>query len=141
MKNLIVFPTTEKNYNNLPISFRARYSNVVSIIDCFEIQIEKPANVVDQSMTWSNYKNCNTFKWLISCIPDGSVSFISKGYGGRATGITIVKDCGYLECIFHNRDVMDDKGLKELSQLLLRKNCTLVRPTSVLLLCRVRKKK
>lgn len=41
----------------LPIPFRMRYSNVVTIIDCFEVKIEQPSNALAQSQTWSEYKN------------------------------------------------------------------------------------
>ncbi|XP_035443602.2 uncharacterized protein LOC126912321 [Spodoptera frugiperda] len=131
MKDLIVWPTPTEVYKNLPISFRARYSNVISIIDCFEIQIEKPSDPVHQSLTWSQYKKCNTLKYLISCTPDGLINFISDGYGGRATDVMIVQDCGYLDCLPPKKAVMADRGFKDLSHLLGARDCTLVRPPSV----------
>lgn len=131
MKELIVWPTPAEIFRNLPISFRARYSNVVSIIDCLEIQIEKPSNAVHQSLTWSQYKKCNTLKYLISCTPDGLVSFISDGYSGRATDVMIVEDCGFLNCLQPNTAVMADRGFKDISHLLGKKDCTLIRPPSV----------
>lgn len=131
LKDLIVWPTPSEIYKNLPISFRCRYSNVVSIIDCLEIQIEKPSDAVHQSLTWSQYKKCNTLKYLISCTPDGLISFISEGYGGRATDIMIVQDCNYLQCLPTNKAVMADRGFKDLTSLLHSKKCTLIRPPSV----------
>lgn len=59
IKDLIVCPTPSDIHKNLPISFR-RYTNVISIIDCLEIEIEKPSDAVHQSLTWSQYKKCNT---------------------------------------------------------------------------------
>lgn len=131
LKDLIVWPTPSDIYKNLPISFRSRYANVVSIIDCLEIQIEKPSDAVHQSLTWSQYKKCNTLKYLISCTPDGLVNFISDGYGGRATDVMIVQDCNYLQCLPPNKAVMADRGFKDLSRLLEVKKCTLIRPPSV----------
>lgn len=131
MKNLVVWPTPSEIRRNLPISFRARYANVVSIIDCLEIQIEKPSNAVHQSLTWSQYKKCNTLKYLISSTPDGLINFISHGYGGRATDMIIVEDCGYLELLPTDKAVMADRGFKNLSHLLQTKKCTLIRPPSV----------
>ncbi|XP_072943802.1 uncharacterized protein [Epargyreus clarus] len=131
MKDLIVWPTPSKVYENLPISFRARHKNVISIIDCLEIQIEKPTDAVHQSLTWSQYKKCNTLKYLISCTPDGLINFISDGYGGRATDVAIVQDCGYLDCLPPNKAVMADRGFKNISHLLEAKKCTLVRPPTV----------
>lgn len=131
MKELIIWPTTKEIFKNLPIAFRARYSNVVSIIDCLEIQIEKPSNAVHQSLSWSQYKKCNTLKYLISCTPDGLVNFISVGYSGRATDVMIVEDCGFLDCLPPKTAVMADRGFKEISHLLEKKQCTLIRPPSV----------
>lgn len=50
----------------LPIPFRSSYSHVNSIINAFEIQIEKPSDPEYQSLTWSEYNKCNTLKYLIS---------------------------------------------------------------------------
>ncbi|KAI8425266.1 hypothetical protein MSG28_007055, partial [Choristoneura fumiferana] len=56
-----------------------------------EIEIQKPKNVIHQALTWSEYKNANTFKYLISCTPDGLIRFVSKGYGGRVSDIDLVE--------------------------------------------------
>ena len=58
---------------------------VISIIDCFEIFIDKPSNLLARCKTYSSYKNHNTVKLLISITPQGTVSFISKAWGGRAS--------------------------------------------------------
>lgn len=68
---LIMWPDFSNILLHLPIPFRARYFKVISIIDCFEIEIEKPMDPIKQSLTWSQYKGCNTLKYLISCTPDG----------------------------------------------------------------------
>lgn len=83
LKTLIYFPDPMSVRKALPIQFRANYSHVQSIIDCFEIQIQKPTNSVNQALTWSEYKKCNTLKYLISLTPDGFINFVSNGYGGR----------------------------------------------------------
>lgn len=48
---LIVWSPSNVNHKFLPIPFRKRYSKVNSIIDCFEITIEKPSNPEHQSFT------------------------------------------------------------------------------------------
>ncbi|KAM3965309.1 uncharacterized protein ACR2FA_000698 [Aphomia sociella] len=131
MKKLIVLPTPAEIFNNLPISFRARYSNVVSIIDYLEIEIEKPSNVVHQSLTWSQFKKCNTLKYLISYTPDGLVNFISDGYSGRAMDVMIIENCGFLKCLPFKTAVMADRDIKNISYLLEKKDCILIRPPSV----------
>lgn len=44
LKKLIFWPSQKSIKASLPLPFRARYNNVQSIIDCFEIEIQKPSN-------------------------------------------------------------------------------------------------
>ena len=99
LKTLIYFPDSISVRKNLPIPFRANYSNVQSIIDCFEIQIQKPTNSVHQALTWSEYKKCNTLKYLISSTPDGFINFVSNGYGGRISDTLITEKSGFLNVL------------------------------------------
>jgi DDE superfamily endonuclease len=78
-KPTIIWPDAEAIKKNLPINFRRRYSNVQSIIDCFEVKIQKPSEAVSQAQSWSEYKSGNTVKFLISCTPCGMINFISNG--------------------------------------------------------------
>ncbi|CAH0721280.1 unnamed protein product, partial [Brenthis ino] len=123
MKELIVWPTPTEISENLPTYFRARHSNVVSIIDFLEIQIEKPTNAVNQSQ----YEKRNTLKYLISCTPDGLINFVSVGYSGGATSIMIVEKSGFLESLPPKTAVMADRSFKDISYLLRKKDCTLKR--------------
>ena len=88
LKKFIFWPSQKSIKASLPLPFRARYNNVQSIIDCFEIEIQKPSNPLYQALTWSEYKKCNTIKYLISSTPDGTINFISEGFGGRTTDPT-----------------------------------------------------
>uniref|UniRef100_A0A1Y1LPI4 DDE Tnp4 domain-containing protein n=1 Tax=Photinus pyralis TaxID=7054 RepID=A0A1Y1LPI4_PHOPY len=99
LKSLIFWPSSDKIKYYLPIPFRAHYSNVQSIIDCLEIQIQKPTEPVKQALTWSDYKKCNTLKYLISCTPDGFINFVSKGYGGRISDSLLVEESGYFDVL------------------------------------------
>jgi len=38
-----------------------------------------------RAQTWSNYKKHNTVKFLIGVTPQGTIDFISKGWGGRVS--------------------------------------------------------
>ncbi|XP_074113734.1 uncharacterized protein LOC141536858 [Cotesia typhae] len=131
LKSLIVWLPAKTILKNLSIQFRLNFNKVQSIIDCFEIRIEKPSNAVHQSATWSEYKKSNTIKYLISCTPDGLINFISKGYGGRTSDTIIVENCGYLDIIPDGITVLADRGFKSVEALLQQKNCTLMRPPSV----------
>ncbi|KAJ8674377.1 hypothetical protein QAD02_005639 [Eretmocerus hayati] len=131
LEQFIVWPSKRDIQLNLPIPFRYRYANVQSIIDCFEIEIEKPSNAMNQSMSWSQYKGCNTYKGFISVSGDGLINFVSDGVGGRCSDISIVENCGYLDVLTPRCSVMADRGFKGLDTLLQEKNCNLIRPPSV----------
>lgn len=84
---------------NLPIAFRYKYNKVTCIIDCLEIEIQKPKTALHQALTWSDYKKTNTVKYLISCTPDGLVNFVSAGYGGRISDVNLVESCKFLDSL------------------------------------------
>lgn len=132
LRELIIWPTSDQIKKMLPVPFRKNYNKVESIVDCFEIQIEKPSDPVYQALTWSEYKKGNTVKYFISLTPDGLINFVSKGYGGRISDEMITSVCGYLEQIPHpDVHVMADRGFKKIEPLLNGKKCVLVRPASV----------
>ena len=118
MKRLIVWPSSNSIKGLLPIAFRCRYSNVQTILDCFEIRILKPSNAIHQALTWSDYKKDNASKILISTTPDGTINFISEGFGGRASDATIVQESKYTEALCEGCDCMADRGFKDVEQSL-----------------------
>ena len=65
---------------------------------------------MSKAVTWSTYKHHNTVKYLISITPQGTVSFISKGYGGRVSDKYITENCGYLKKLFPGDVVLVDHG-------------------------------
>lgn len=130
MQNFIFSPTPNQILHALPMPFRFRYSSVSYIIDCFEIEIEKPSNPVHQSFSWSEYKKCNTAKYLLSATPHGFINFVSAGFGGRISDNAIITASGYMK-ILKNCSIMADRGFKNVATLLATKNCQLIRPPSV----------
>ena len=80
------------------------------IIDCFELEvfIERPTNLLVKAQTFSSYKHHNTVKVLIGITPQGSISFLSKAWGGRTSDKFLTENCGILNKIlpFH---VMADR--------------------------------
>ncbi|CAG4930973.1 unnamed protein product [Parnassius apollo] len=130
MNWLIIWPSADGVRENLPIAFRKRYSKAISTIGCFEIQIEKTSNASHQAATWSQYKSYNTIKYLISITPDGLINFISEEYGGRTPDSTIFEDSGFLDKLVQKSIVLADRGFKNISHLLEKHGCTLLRPPS-----------
>lgn len=116
---------------NLPIAFRHKFHQVTCIIDCFEIEIQKPTIAVRQALTWSEYKKANTIKYLVACTPDGLVSFVSAGYGGRISDVNLVEHCNFLDSLEPGTCILADRGFKHLELYLKQRNFTLIRPPSV----------
>ena len=108
---LIMWPDRETLQKTMPFCYRLNYGlRVASIIDCFELFIEKPSNLLAKACTWSQYKHYNTAKYLISITPQGTVSFISNGWGGRVSDKHIVENSGYLSHILPGDVILADRG-------------------------------
>lgn len=107
---LIIWPGKEELKLTMPKCFRGKFSDCVVIIDCFEIAIQKPSDLLAQAQTWSSYKQRNTAKYLIGITPQGTISFISKGWGGRASDKCIVEASGFLLKVEPGDLVLADRG-------------------------------
>ena len=90
LKALIKWPERELLMKTMPMDFRKSFKNCVTIIDCFEVLMERPTNLRARAQSWSNYKH-NTVKFLIGIAPQGAITFISKGWGGRASDVHIIQ--------------------------------------------------
>ena len=131
LKTLIYCPDRESRMKNMPIPFRYNFSHVASVIDAFEIEIEKPANPVYQALTWSKYKKANTFKYTISSTPDVFINFVSIGYGGRITDTLLFEKCKILDILPEGCGVIADRGFEHIQSVLNKNKCILIRPLSV----------
>ena len=112
LKWLINWPQHHIIRRNLPSMFRKYYPNWSIIIDCSLLFIETPSSLDIAAACWSNYKHHYTVKYLIGITPNGTVSFLSDCYGGRATDVFIVQDCGFLQGLQSKDQVMTDRGFK-----------------------------
>jgi hypothetical protein len=69
-------------------------------------------NEFNTAKCWSNYKHHYTAKVLIGITLNGSISFLSDSYGGRASDIYIVKDSKFLNKLQPGDQIMADRGFK-----------------------------
>ena len=117
---LVTWPDRESLQKTMPFCFRPNYGlRVTSIIDCFELFIEKPSNLLAKLCTWSQYKHYNTAKYLISITPQGIISYISNGWGGRVSDKYIVENSGYLQHLLPGDVVLADRGFDVADSLAL----------------------
>ena len=70
----VSWPEREHLLRTMPQCFMYSFGRKVTVvIDCFEIFIEKPTNLLPRAQTFSNYKNHNTIKILIGITPQGTI--------------------------------------------------------------------
>ncbi|WAR07398.1 hypothetical protein MAR_017356 [Mya arenaria] len=108
---MVHWPQREVLQKTMPMQFRKNFGKkVVSIIDCFEVFIKKPSNLQASAETYSSYKHHHTVKFLIGITPQGTVSYISKGWGGRTSDKYITEHCGYLNKLSPGDLILADRG-------------------------------
>lgn len=83
---------------------------MVAIIDCFEVFIDCPSSLLARAQTWSNYKHHNTIKVLIGITPQGTVSFLSKPWGGRVSDKHLTENSGFTDKLLPGDVVLADRG-------------------------------
>ena len=110
VKNLIIWPDRQLIRKNLPRCFQKHYRDVICIIDCTEIFIERPKDLTARAQVYSNYKNHSTIKYLIGISPSGAVMFLSCGWGGRVSDKEITLKSEFLSYIEHGDVILADRG-------------------------------
>ena len=110
LKFMIIWPEREVLRKTLPLDFKKHCPNCVVIIDCFEVFIDRPSDLLARAQTYSSYKHHNTVKYLIGITPQGSVSFISEGWGGRVSDKHVAENSHLLANIMPGDTILADRG-------------------------------
>ena len=107
---LVYWSERNELMKTMPMEFRKHFKKCVVIIDCFEVFIERPTSLAARARTWSNYKHHNTIKFLIGITPQGSIAYISNGWGGRASDVYITEHSGLLGKLLPGDVILADRG-------------------------------
>ena len=108
---LVSWPDREDLWRTMPECFQDSFGKKVTvIIDCFEVCITRPSGLYARAQTFFSYKNHNTVKVLIGITPQGSISFVSKAWGGRTLDKFLTENCGILKNILPGDLVLADRG-------------------------------
>ena len=96
----------------MPVCFRNKFGcKITTIIDCFELFIDRATNLTAHNLYGQIIKSHNTGKYLIAITPQGtSICFISKGWGERASDQHITENSKYLKYVVYNDVIMADRG-------------------------------
>lgn len=78
LRFIVHLPDHETIQRPLPSVFKSKFPKLTSIVDCFEIFIDRPKNLHARANVYSNYKKHSTVKVFIACNPLGSVTCVSK---------------------------------------------------------------
>ena len=96
--------------NNATV-FKYSFGNKTTvIIDCFEVFINRPSNLLARAQTWSSCKHHNTVKVLIGITPQGTISYVSQPWGGRTSDKFLTENCGILNKLLPGDLVLADCG-------------------------------
>ena len=108
---LIKWPDREDLWRTMPQCFQVSFGQKTTvIIDCFEIFICRPSNLLARAQTFSSYKHHNTVKVLIGITPQGTISFVSNAWGGRTSDKYLTKNCGILRKLLPGDLILADRG-------------------------------
>ncbi len=66
------------------------------VLDCTEQQVERSSDLQSRKETWSQYKQRDTWKWLIGLSKNLTVNYVSTGHGGRASDKNIINSADTL---------------------------------------------
>ena len=80
------------------------------IVDCTEVFIERPHDLLARAQVWSNYKHHSTVKFLIGITPQGTISYVSEYVGGRMSDKEIVERSTLINHLLPGDVVLADRG-------------------------------
>ena len=99
----------------MPQVFRERYPSIQVIIDAIEVFIHAATSI--QQLTFSTYKNHNTYKGIIGIFPSDAVTFLSKLYPGSASDKELTWKSGLFNILQQGDSLMADRSFDIMEDL------------------------
>ncbi|XP_064468682.1 uncharacterized protein LOC135382911 [Ornithodoros turicata] len=127
-RSWLFWPSRAAIRATMPPSISLLYPNCRVIIDCTELKAETPPGVEAQNMWYSHYKGTYTIKYLVGIAPNGLVTFLSPGFGGRANDTSVTVEAGVLPLLEPGDLVLADKGFPGIRTGVGQQGATLVMP-------------
>jgi len=114
---LIKLPPRDIIHLHSPKAFKELFPKVVIIVDCTEVEMERPSALDSQSACYSSYKSRPTMKSLMGITPSGVLAFVSEFFPGSSSDKEITVMSGFLQTLQHGDEVMADKGFNVQDEL------------------------
>ena len=96
---LCIWPDRKDLLSCAPEAFKIKFPSTILILDCTELKIQSPSDLVKQSQSYSSYKSHNTLKGLVGCSPAGCTIFVSELYTGSISDKKITEECGLYDVL------------------------------------------
>ena len=110
LKRLFHLPRKHMNNRNKAPCYE-KWKNLVIILDCTEVFMETPSNLLACKQAFSSYKHHITSKFMVGCSCNCCINYVSAGWGGRASDKAITESSEDLLAWLSRDDlVMSDKG-------------------------------
>ena len=128
LKEIPLWSPRELIQANMPQQFKDSYPTTRVIIDATEIFVEQPKLPELQQMTFSSYKNDNTYKGLVGISPGGVITFVSSLHPGSISDQELTRRSGIMDLLEPGDSVMADRGFDIEEDLVLRGVCLNIPP-------------
>ena len=110
LEKLPKWVSSRKRKKYMTESFRTLYSDIVTILDCTEFEVERASDFEIQTAMYSDYKSRCTAKALVGLSPSGIPNFISDLMEGSISDNAITMKSGLLDKLQKGDAIMADKG-------------------------------
>lgn len=115
--------------SEIPFPFDNHFENIKLILDCLEIEVEKPKDANAEKLLRHSGKYGYTMKYLISYTRMGLINCVSNGYGGSVSDKFVLDHSGYLSRFSFMKKalVLTDRSYPGSGYLFSEANCQLIR--------------